>query len=636
MARLKCWKETLEYADRWRNECLLKDGSLFEPGKKLWTKKNFMEIKRYFLERPCEGGMPFFEKLELQLSGKAFDNVKGKMCPDIGPSAPEIKKLMAEIYCIAFLLTIKERISVEKKVENIRKIWALSDDNSFDADKFGLTGEVLKGVGSTGPMTNTWRIVKNFVSFFVSCKVKEGEEYHVHLLEKSTKENAWKFASMIEKEEPLKKGQRHILLFLLFPEYFEPIFSDGHKESLYKHLFGDDKENKNNWLGIDKKLYERRKKIEEQHPDRDMNFYDDAILSKNEDGNIWDKCKNELESNEPEVKYKDKSNSSPPDNQRIPFNRIYYGPPGTGKTYTMRGLIEGKKYDKGNYEFVTFHQSYGYEEFIEGLRPKLGDGGDGQVLYEIRSGVFKELCERADENSDQRFALFIDEINRGNVSKIFGELITLIEPDKRAGAKHELSVTLPYSGDKFSVPQNIDIIGTMNTADRSLALLDTALRRRFEFEPLYPDTRDEGEEAPLAGVRVIHKRNNEGKEINIPEMLTEINRRIEELYDREHLIGHAYFMSLKDKSDQFEKLQQIFERNVLPLLEEYFFEDWGKIRTVLDYEKDRDDLCFIKEKKGSGIVEGNEERTCYEINKEALKNPDAYIAIYKKPNNEHS
>lgn len=616
MARLKCWKETLKYADRWRNECLLQDGSLFEPGEKLWTKKNFQEIKRYFLDRGITGKEKFLKKLEQQLSGKPFDDGKGKRYPDIGPSAPEIKKLMAEIYCIAFLLA-KVNIKPGTKRSNIEKIWKWSGDNSFKAKTFGLIDEVLEGVGSFGSTSNVIYPITKYLSSFC-YEVKEGQQKYTSLLKQETEENAWNFASMIKEDSFVdKQDKRHILLFLLFPKYFEPIFSNNNKKSLYKHLFGNDKVNKNNWLVIDKRIYEHREEVEKRYPGQDLSFYEDAVLSINKDGNIWDKCK-----------------------EKEPFNQIYYGPPGTGKTYKMRGRIEEEGYSEGNYEFVTFHQSYGYEEFIEGLRPKLGGGREGQVRYEIRSGVFKKLCERAKKNPDQRFALFIDEINRGNVSKIFGELITLIEPDKRTRAKNELSVTLPYSGDKFSVPQNIDIIGTMNTADRSLALLDTALRRRFEFEPLYPDTRDEGEEAPLAGVRVIHKRNNEGKEINIPEMLTEINRRIEVLYDREHLIGHAYFISLKEMKDKgdkaFEELQRIFKRKVLPLLEEYFFEDWGKIKTVLDYGKDKDNLCFIKEKKGSGIVEGDEERTCYEINEDAIKNPDAYIAIYKKPNNGHS
>ena len=232
------------------------------------------------------------------------------------------------------------------------------------------------------------------------------------------------------------------------------------------------------------------------------------------------------------------------------------------------------------YSFVTFHQSYGYEEFVEGLRPVLDRAGEsGQIQYEIRAGVFKDLCRRARLTPDQRFAMVIDEINRGNISKIFGELITLIEPDKREGAENAISVILPYSGESFSVPANVDIIGTMNTADRSLALLDTALRRRFEFQPLIPDTRDESG-APLGGLRV----NLVDQVIDIPQMLSAINQRIEALYDRDHCIGHAYFMPLYKVHDGEERLvamQQLFSNRLLPLLEEYFFEDWQKIRLVL-------------------------------------------------------
>lgn len=178
-----------------------------------------------------------------------------------------------------------------------------------------------------------------------------------------------------------------------------------------------------------------------------------------------------------------------------PINRIFYGPPGTGKTHVlesgslphMQAYLELAPDNEPCLTMVTFHQSFGYEEFVEGLRP---EPLNGQVQYRVHAGIFRRLCERAEQYPDRRFALFIDEINRGNVSKIFGELITLIEPSKRQPfnpdgtpdtSRPATHVRLPYSGAPFGVPVNVDLYGTMNTADRSLAHLDTALRRRFEF-----------------------------------------------------------------------------------------------------------------------------------------------------------
>jgi 5-methylcytosine-specific restriction enzyme B len=295
------------------------------------------------------------------------------------------------------------------------------------------------------------------------------------------------------------------------------------------------------------------------------------------------------------------------------------------------------------YSFVTFHQSYGYEEFVEGLRPVLSDDAEaGAVQYEIRSGVFKELCRRARSAPNQRFAMVIDEINRGNISKILGELLTLIEPDKREGAENAVFVTLPYSGERFSVPANLDIIGTMNTADRSLALLDTALRRRFEFVPVMPDARDEPG-APLAGLRV-----RLGEQvIDIPRLLDAINQRIEALYDRDHCIGHAYFTSLAKVPDGDERLvalQQVFSTRIRPLLEEYFFEDWQKIRLVLadnqkpaaaqfvlEHQDQEDDLARLF---GSDHeLDSYATKRCYTVQEAAFSNPDAYIGIYQTLSN---
>lgn len=228
--------------------------------------------------------------------------------------------------------------------------------------------------------------------------------------------------------------------------------------------------------------------------------------------------------------------------------------------------------------------------------------------------------EVTETGTPRPFVLIIDEINRGNISRIFGELITLIEDSKRAGKPESLEVKLPYSKKMFSVPANLYLIGTMNTADRSLAQLDIALRRRFVFEELMP--------APsiLEGLSI------EG--INLSRMLTAINQRIEILYDREHMIGHTFFLSLFDKPTM-EELKRIFTGSILPLLEEYFFEDWEKIRLVLADNRKPAALAMIVPKYTDTQLEalfGQEPRhninPVYQRNANALAMPRAYVGIY--------
>lgn len=282
------------------------------------------------------------------------------------------------------------------------------------------------------------------------------------------------------------------------------------------------------------------------------------------------------------------------------------------------------------YSFVTFHQSYGYEEFVEGLRPLLDESTD-RIGYEIRKGAFVHLCEHARLDPSHQYAMVIDEINRGNISKIFGELITLIEVDKREGAKHAITVTLPYSQTPFSVPANVNIIGTMNTADRSLALLDTALRRRFEFVEIVPDL------SVLDGLIVA----NEGVDIDMARLLGVMNKRIEALYDRDHMVGHAYFTDLKDvpSLERFDKLKAIFRNKIIPLLEEYFFEDWQKIRLVLgDNQKPDGQHQFIQEisrEEDLATLFGRDHeleqyslRSRYQLNVNGLDQVMAYCGIY--------
>ncbi|WP_414613082.1 McrB family protein [Stenotrophomonas pavanii] len=336
-----------------------------------------------------------------------------------------------------------------------------------------------------------------------------------------------------------------------------------------------------------------------------------------------------------------------PKSDKPPKNVIYYGPPGTGKTFDLQALLLSDYTDAEygeRYEFVTFHQSYGYEEFVEGLRPVITKGGkkraadnetaaasNGEVRYEIKPGAFLRLCDRARTNPSRQYAMVIDEINRGNISKIFGELITLVEVDKREGAKYPISLTLPYSAESFSVPSNVDVIGTMNTADRSLALVDTALRRRFEFIESMPKP------LVLAGIVVSHK----GVDINVEQLLTMLNKRIEALYDRDHTVGHAYFTRIKDLKDEerFSELKAVFRNKIIPLLEEYFFEDWQKIRLVLgDNQKPKQEHQFVHEigrEEDLLALFGREHeldqyaiRSRYQLNAAALDEPDAYVGIY--------
>lgn len=277
-----------------------------------------------------------------------------------------------------------------------------------------------------------------------------------------------------------------------------------------------------------------------------------------------------------------------PESRRIkPTLRILYGPPGTGKTYSTSeevvGICMGEdkiKHDyapaatelklRGNVEFLTFHQNYDYADFIEGYRPTTDD--KGQVSYRLEDGVLKRIAKRAISLPNQPFVLIIDEINRGNISKIFGELITLIEADKRIGEKNATPVTLPYSGEVFCLPPNLSIIGTMNTADRSIAVLDTALRRRFEFRRMDPDTKALDDNSPGCG-----------------KMLKELNKRLRDLgLTNEQQIGHAWFWDLakitkdgKPAGLDKEALEKVFLNKILPLLEEWFFGEEEKLAKLV-------------------------------------------------------
>ena len=318
----------------------------------------------------------------------------------------------------------------------------------------------------------------------------------------------------------------------------------------------------------------------------------------------------------------------------FPLNTILFGPPGTGKTweavsYAVAILIgeapsklvqtEDRKdvkarfeefREEGRIEFVTFHQSYTYEDFVEGIGPVLGTD---DLRYELRDGVFKRIASRAGDDPNQRYVLIIDEINRGNIAKIFGELITLIEPSKRSGAGDAAVATLPYSQEPFEVPGNLYLVGTMNTADRGIALLDTALRRRFVFLEKMPDM-DHVEE-DIEGV-------------NGRAMLKAMNERITVYLDREHQIGHTYLIGVKT----VDGLAEIFQYRILPLLQEYFYDDWAKIRSVLNGNP------FIRKREIGASIQDAPERPVFELlpqNHDDWMDAASYRRIYTSGQDEN-
>lgn len=332
----------------------------------------------------------------------------------------------------------------------------------------------------------------------------------------------------------------------------------------------------------------------------------------------------------------------------LELNTILYGPPGTGKTYHTRyyavAIARDEPLEKvlkepyedicneyqalekdGRVHMVTFHQSYGYEEFVQGIRPVMeGEKGDsGELRYEVRSGSFVAFCNQAREHQEQHYIFIIDEINRGNISRIFGELITLIEKSKREGGSEPLKVHLPYNNETFCVPANVYLLGTMNTADRSLALLDTALRRRFAFRFMAPDP------TCLRGMEV---QDAKGEKLELDELLEKLNERLELALDREHTLGHAYFLDVQT----MDMLADVMEQKVIPLLQEFFYEEDSMLAWVLGKQIIRAKPANTRLAQSMPGRRSSQTPLLYTVDRAALRRVSAYQSILGKADPESS
>lgn len=256
------------------------------------------------------------------------------------------------------------------------------------------------------------------------------------------------------------------------------------------------------------------------------------------------------------------------------------------------------------FSFVSFHQAYGYEEFVEGIRPHIAD--NGQMSYRIESGAFLRLCQQAKHDPSHRYAMLIDEINRTNVARVFGELMSLIEPTKRAGQIDSLSVNLAYSRQPFSVPSNVDIYATMNSQDHSLAPLDMAFRRRFEFIECRPQP------------QLLGKVMANGADIDLAKLLTALNERILQNLAKDSQLGHSFLWGI----DSLQSLSAAFSQSIIPQVAQAC-QHHGQILQAIFGQRF---IRLVDNKKATGFMA---QQAGFDINTQALDDPNSYLAIYR-------
>ena len=561
MARFKDAEPILAAAEQWNRRCLLGNRSLFSD-RSLWTRSNFQELQKVYVENLDDRSKDsFVVKLERQLRSASAD----------------AKCLWAEMTWVYRLIQSSQSMGATSKRETITQIWQWSE-REFPEDHDLMSDDVL-GAGvvnaSIGYNTFAWKEFRFFVVAMLEwCSLERNHR-------ESLLKDPWCFASWLDSTKlAAKRMFRHAMLFLLFPDEFEDVVSSIGKREIVSRLKQDSDADDSSPVGIDRTLLKIRHRLEDERGW--FRFYDPDIKA------LWHRG-SDTKPKPPGGGPPERGGRSPiADTERIytpaqaqeglfvdssRFNRllssiksgknlILQGPPGTGKTFIARRIawcLIGRK-DNGPTEMVQFHQSYAYEDFVEGFRPTKHGG------FVLKPGVFQLFCERARGKPKTPHVFIIDEINRGNLSRIFGELLMLIECDKRS---EDYAVALTYSDTRFHVPENVFILGMMNTADRSLALVDYALRRRFAFETLEPAYGRLPFEEHLA---------KKGASSDLVRRISKGMARLNETIcgDKElgpgFQIGHSYFVPGKGDELSDDWYKRVVDTQIAPLLREYWFD----------------------------------------------------------------
>ena len=541
-------ERTYAAAEAWVNCALRNDDSLFTPGEAIWTPELLGDLRARTVDRPDVGGSGFFGKLKGQLAG----------------SPVEVRQLMAETLYFFYLIVHEGQVKPETKLSRIEEVL-----NQQLAVPEHLVGGLKPGfVNMGGGISKGLPYFVGFIIEFAEQWKALGTEQRQHILN-----NPWnfeEFASGLEMRGELfkdnstfHKSQNNALLHLVFPDYFERITSVPQKSKLIKvfEAYVDD-----STASVDGKIYQIRACIQ-TNLGRDFDFFDDDVRK------LWRPFGNEDfdDISESEVSELGEGGEHLPDFYSLAQKLympdafleevttlledkkqvIFQGPPGTGKTYVAQALAECLAGSKKRVTLVQFHPSYAYEDFVQGYRPTLQDGHAG---FELRDGPLLRAANNAKAEPEAKHFLLIDEINRGNLAKVFGELYFLLE-------YRDQEIRLQYSDEDFSLPENLYIIGTMNTADRSIALVDMALRRRFYFVEFHPD------KEPVKGLlrRYLKESSLETMEW-VADVVDRANGQLGD--DRHAVVGPSHFMK-PDLNDAM--VERIWEHGVLPYIEERVF-----------------------------------------------------------------